>query len=135
MVNADDRWKIEETLARHGHIFDSGQLDRIEEVFTPDAVYDLSDVGLGTFEGIETMRNATVKLGAANPVAHHLTNVVLTGEEHDQVTVRSKGLMIMADGTFGSVNHVDTLRRHDGGWRISRRVITAQRAPSYDEAR
>ena len=37
--------------------------------------------------------------------------------------------MLMADGTLASATHRDTLRRHDGGWRISRRVITPQRTP------
>jgi hypothetical protein len=37
--------------------------------------------------------------------------------------------MLMADGTLASVTHLDTLRRQDGGWRISRRVILAQRTP------
>jgi hypothetical protein len=27
------------------------------------------------------------------------------------------------------VTHLDTLRRHDGGWRISRRVISPQLTP------
>jgi hypothetical protein len=43
----------------------------------------------------------------------------------DEATARSKGLMIMADGTLNSVNHVDTLRRHNGHWRIDHRVVTA----------
>ena len=135
MLNADDRWEINETLSLHGHIFDGGHLDRLEEIFTPEVVYDLSDAGVGTFEGIEAIRSATLKLGAANPIAHHLTNVVIGDDENDLVTVRSKGLMIMANGTLESVNHLDTLRRHNGRWRISRRVITAQRTPSYGPAR
>jgi hypothetical protein len=58
-----------------------------------------------------------------------VTNVVITGEGDGPVTALSKGLMIMADGTFASVTHRDTLRRHDGAWRISRRVISPQRTP------
>jgi hypothetical protein len=41
----------------------------------------------------------------------------------------SKGLMLRADGTLASVTHLDALRRHDGGWRISRRVISPQPTP------
>ena len=37
--------------------------------------------------------------------------------------------MIMADGTIASVTHLDTLRRHKDGWRISHRVIRPQRTP------
>ena len=128
-LHAEDRQAIGETLALHGHIFDRGQLDRLGEIFTPEVVYDLSDVGAGTFEGIEAIRSGALKLGAGNPTAHHVTNIVITSQEDDLATAQSKGLMIMADGTFGSVTHLDTLRRHDGGWRISHRVVLAQRTP------
>jgi hypothetical protein len=128
-LHAEDRQAISEILSLHGHLFDRGQLDRLEEIFTPEVVYDLSDVGVGTFEGIEAVRSGALRLGAGNPVAHHVTNIVLTSEEDDLVTARSKGLMIMADGAFASVTHLDTLRRLPGGWRISRRVILAQRTP------
>lgn len=126
---AEDRQAISEILSLHGHIFDGGQLDRLAEIFTPDVVYDLTDAGVGTFQGIEAIRSGALKLGAGNPIAHHVTNVVITSEEGDLVTAQSKGLMIMADGAFASVTHLDTLRRHNGGWRISRRVILAQRTP------
>ena len=128
-LNAEDRWAISEILSLHGHLFDGGHLDRLEEIFTPDVVYDLSDAGIGTFEGIEAIRRGALQLGAGNPVAHHVTNVVISGEGDGLVTALSKGLMLMADGTLASVTHLDTLRRHDGGWRISRRVILAQRTP------
>lgn len=126
---AEDRWAIAETLSRHGHLFDGGQLDRLEEIFTPDVVYDLSAAGVGTFAGIEAIRNGALKLGAGNPVAHHVTNVVITSAAADRVTAQSKGLMIMADGTIGSVTHLDTLHRGKDGWRISHRVIRPQRTP------
>ena len=128
-LSAEDRQAISEILSLHGHIFDRGQLDRLGEIFTPDVVYDLSDAGVGTFQGIEAIRGGALRLGAGNPIAHHVTNVVITSEEGDLVTARSKGLMIMATGAFASVTHVDTLRRHDGGWRISRRVVLEQRTP------
>ena len=128
-LDAEDRWAIAETLSLHGHIFDEGQLDRLEEIFTPEVVYDLSAAGVGTFKGIEAVRNGALKLGAGNPVAHHVTNVVMASEEDDLVTVRSKGLVIRADGTLRSVTHLDTLRRLKDGWRISHRVIRPQRTP------
>ena len=128
-LHAEDRWAIGEILSLHGHIFDGGHLDRLGEIFTPDVVYDMTAVGVGTFEGIEAIRSAALQLGAGNPIAHHVTNVVITGEEDGLVTALSKGLMLMADGTLSSVTHLDAVRRHDGGWRISRRVISPQRTP------
>lgn len=128
-LTTEDHRAIDRTLALAGHIFDRGELDRLEEIFTPEAVYDLSDVGAGTFEGIAAIRSAALKLGAGNPIAHHITNIVITGHEDDQATAQSKGLIIMADGSVGSVTHRDTLRHENGSWRISRRVILAQRTP------
>ncbi|MGH3282736.1 MAG: nuclear transport factor 2 family protein [Trebonia sp.] len=127
-LHAEDRQAIGETLSLHGHLFDGGHLDRLGEIFAPDVIYDMSAVGVGTFEGIEAIRSAALQLGARNPVAHHVTNVVITGDG-DSVTALSKGLVLLADGTFASVTHLDILRRHDGGWRISRRVISPQRIP------
>ncbi len=128
-LHAEDRQAIGEIVSLHGHLFDGGHLGRLGEIFTPDVVYDMSAVGVGTFAGIETIRRAALQLGPGNPVAHHVTNVVISGEEDGRATARSKILMLMADGTLASVTCLDTLRRHDGGWRISRRVISPQRTP------
>src|SRR5579859_4493867 len=98
-LHAEDRQAIGETLSSHGHLFDGGHLDRLGEIFTPDVVYDMSALEVGTFEGIEAIRSAALHLGAGNPIAHHVTNIVITGEEADRATARSKGLVILADGT------------------------------------
>ncbi|MCS7477973.1 nuclear transport factor 2 family protein [Umezawaea endophytica] len=128
LLTLEDRYEITETLSLIGHLFDSGELDRLEDGFTPDAVYDLTDAGVGAFEGIEAMRQGALRLGAHNPVAHHLTNVVITVED-DIVIARSKGFILMAGGKVQSLTHHDVVRRHDGRWRVSRRVIKAQDTP------
>ncbi|MFF4902643.1 nuclear transport factor 2 family protein [Streptomyces sp. NPDC001068] len=128
-LTPEDHRAIDRTLSLAGHIVDRGELDRLGETFTPDAVYDLSDVGAGTFEGIEAIRNGALSLGAGNPVAHHITNIVISSQVDDDVTAQSKGLILMANGSVASVTHLDTLRRGEGGWRISRRVVLAQRTP------
>src|SRR3984957_10041515 len=128
-LHAEDRQAIGETLAWHGHLFDGGQLDRLRGIFPPELVYNMSAVGVGTFAGIEAIRSAALRLGPGNPVAHHVTNVVISGGGDGTVTALSKGLVLRADGTLASVTHLDTLRRHDGGWRISRRVISPQLTP------
>ena len=126
LLTAEDRWAISETLSLLGHIVDTGRLDRLEEVFTPDAVYDLTDVGMGAIEGVEAIRQGALQLGDRNPVAHHVTNVVVTGEEDGAVSVQSKGFLLMADGKVQSLTQHDIVRRRDGGWFISRHVIKAQ---------
>lgn len=129
MLTAEDRWAIGETLSLHGHIFDEGHLDRLEELFTADVVYDVTDVGMRPLHGIDEIRRATLELGADNPVAHHVTNVVITSDDDDCVRARSKGIAVRENGRCASATYVDTLRREDGRWRISHRAILARRTP------
>jgi ketosteroid isomerase-like protein len=132
MLHADDRLAINEILSLHGHLFDGGHLDRLDEIFTPDIVYDMSAVGLERFEGIETIRDRAQKMEAAGvgPFAHHVTNVVIVSDEDEAATVESKVFMLMKDGAQQSATQLDILRRHNGGWRISHRVISPARKPN-----
>lgn len=127
MLQAEDRWAIGEILSLHGHLFDAGRLDRLDEIFAPEIVYDMSAVGVGAFEGLEAVRSAAAGMGDRGPIAHHVTNVVIHSDEDDVVTAQSKGLMLMGNGALESVTHLDTLRRQNGEWRISRRIISPVR--------
>lgn len=129
VLSAEDRLAVTELIALHGHLVDDGDLDRTAEVFTPDVVYDLSDFGQDLVTGLASLTEAALARGAANPVAHHVTNVVVTEGSDGQVHARSKGLGVMADGSCGSVTYDDTVVRVDGGWRISYRKVSARRVP------
>ena len=128
-LDADDRTAITELLSLHGHLFDAGELDRLDELFTDDVVYDVTDFGQEPLVGITAIREASLALGSANAVAHHITNVVLTEITAGRVQALSKGLGVHADGTCGSVTYDDTVVRGERGWRISRRRVIARRAP------
>jgi hypothetical protein len=125
----EDRLAVTELIALHGHLMDAGELHRSVEVFTPDVVHDLSDFGRGRVIGIAGLTAAALALGAANPVAHHVTNVVIEEAAGDRVRARSKGLAVMADGSCGSVTYEDTVVRVAEGWRICHRKVVARRAP------
>ena len=109
----DDRAEIGELLARHGHLFDDGELDRLDLLFTASVRYDVTAFGGGVLHGIEAVRAATLALGDRNPVGHHVTNVVLAEQPDGSVRARSKGIGIYADGTAGSVTYEDTVVRGD----------------------
>ncbi|WP_055589678.1 nuclear transport factor 2 family protein [Peterkaempfera griseoplana] len=128
-LTAEDRLAITELVALHGHLVDDGDLDRLEELFTGDVVYDLTDYGQEPLSGVAAIRDAAWALGAANPVAHHVTNVVVTVAADGRVQVRSKGLGVRADGSCGSVSYDDTVVRTADGWRISHRRVSARRTP------
>ena len=125
----EDHVAINEVIALHGHLCDSGELDRLDEVFTADIAYDVSDFGFGVLSGLSANRDAALALGDRNPVGHHVTNVILAEQSPGRVHARSKGIGINADGTCGSVTYDDTVVRLEQGWRISERIVRARRVP------
>jgi hypothetical protein len=122
----EDRTEITDLLCMHGHLVDAGELDRLRELFTADVVYDVSDLGFGRIEGLPAIREAALALGEANPVGHHVTNIVLTELDDGRVHARSKGIGVKADGSCGTVTYEDTLVRFDEGWRITYRTVRAR---------
>jgi 3-phenylpropionate/cinnamic acid dioxygenase small subunit len=124
----DDRAEITELLARHGHLFDDGEFDRLDLLFTASVRYDVTAFGGGVLQGVEAIRAATLALGDRNPVGHHVTNVVLTEQPDGSVRARSKGIGIYADGTAGSVTYEDEIVRTGDGWRIDARTVAPRRA-------
>jgi hypothetical protein len=120
---------IHELVGLHGHLVDDGDFNRLRELFAPDVVYDLRDYGGAELHGIDAIVQAARALGDANPVGHHVTNVVI--EEYDGYVARvvSKGIGVRGDGSCGSVVYRDELRKDANGWRIVRRRVTPRRQP------
>ncbi|MFI9628304.1 nuclear transport factor 2 family protein [Streptomyces sp. NPDC052042] len=134
-LGAEDRMAITELIGLHGHLVDNGELDRLDELFTADVVYDATDMGHGTMHGMAAVREAARAMGGHGPLGHHVTNVVLTGIDGDRVRVRSKGIGIRADGRCGSVTYDDLVVRGANGWRISRREVAGRRPPAGADER
>jgi len=128
-LSPDDRAAIVELISLHGHVFDDGDLDRLDVVFTPSVVYDVSELGGGALRGIDAIRTAALALGDGNPLGHHVTNVVVTEREDGTAGVRSKGIGVNADGTVGTVTYEDTVVGTEEGWRIDHRRVVPRRVP------
>jgi ketosteroid isomerase-like protein len=123
-----DRIDITDLINLHGHLTDDGKQDQAGELFAPDVTYDLDDFGLGSLPGTAAVREAALALGDANPVGHHVTNIVISPVNDHSARVRSKGIGIRADGKTGSVVYDDIVTRRPDGWKISYRKVTARRA-------
>lgn len=129
MTAIEDQLAITSVIARHGHLCDDGELERLGELFTEDVTYDVSDIGGGVLKGLPVIIEASLALGPANPVAHLVTNIVIDSIDGDQAAARSKGLGLNVDGTVASVTYLDDLRRVDGRWLITHRTVLARRVP------
>jgi ketosteroid isomerase-like protein len=126
-LSLQDRTDINDLISLHGHLTDAGRLDQAGELFAPDVTYDLDDFGHGSLHGIAAMREVALALGDANPVGHHVTNIVITQIDDRSARVQSKGIGIKADGMAHSVVYDDIVTRQRGGWKISYRKVTARR--------
>jgi hypothetical protein len=128
-LSPDDRAAIAELISLHGHVFDDGDLDRLDVLFTPSVVYDVSELGGGALHGIEAIRTAALALGEHNPLGHHVTNIVITEHGDGAVRVRSKGIGVNTDGTVGTVTYEDGVVATARGWRIDHRRVVPRRVP------
>ena len=102
-LTVEDRFAITDIVNLHGHLTDRGDFDGLSALFTDDVTYDVSALGGGVLAGLAGIREAALALGDANPVAHHVTNIVLAETADGSVRALSKGLGVMTDGSVGSV--------------------------------
>jgi hypothetical protein len=129
MLTTEDRVAIEDVINLHGHLIDRGDFASLLTLFAEDVSYDVSALGGGVLIGLSALREAALALGEANPLAHHVTNIVLEEAPDGTVLALSKYLGVMTDGPIGSGTYEDTLKHGDGGWRITHRVIRPRRTP------
>ncbi|MEV0128482.1 SDR family NAD(P)-dependent oxidoreductase [Dactylosporangium sp. NPDC050688] len=117
---------IHEVLSRYAQVIDDGAWDALTEVFTDGAVIDHTPIGSAHMTGIDEAAAAFAAGMRRRAIAHHLTNpVVLAVRDGGRtVRVRSKWLVVDADGRGRSGYYLDDFVRTAGGWRISNRRAT-----------
>ncbi len=128
-ISIADRLAIHELLALHGHLSDAGDFDRMGEIFVAEVEYNLTELGGSVVRGRDALRDMALELGDRNPLAHHVTNVVVSALDGDAALVHSKGIGIGADGAVASVTYEDIVRRTTDGWRITHRRVVPRRKP------
>jgi 3-phenylpropionate/cinnamic acid dioxygenase small subunit len=125
-MDAADLLAIQDLMAHYGHVVDDAAWDRLGEVFSPDAVFDLQALGLGAHRGTAEVRACFE--GLDHPVAHHTTNVVIQAGRDGGARVRCKYLVVMPDGRTRSGEYRDEVGRGPDGWRLQRRTVVPRPA-------
>jgi SnoaL-like domain len=118
---------IHQLLALYGHIIDEREWQRVGELFTATAVYDMTDFGLGAVRGAAAIHEMWSRPDAMHPLAHHATNIVISEDPDGTVHVVSKGIGVGTNGRVGSVVYRDVVERTPQGWRFASRKAQLRR--------
>ena len=127
-LSADDRLAICELLGRYGHLIDQRRWDDLAaDVFTEDVVFDATSFGHAvTTSSAELIEHWRSDL-SMHPLAHHVTNIVITEDGDGTVRVLSKAIGVGRKGRVGSATYDDVVVRTPEGWRLSRRIAVLRR--------
>ena len=127
-LSLEDRLDIHQLINLYGHLIDAGEFSRLGEMFTEDAVFDLSGFDGTRFDSLQAIVQMMHE-SEQHPLAHHATNIVIF-EEGDSVQVMSKGIGVGNGGRVGSVTYRDELLKTPGGWRIRTRSCELHQPPN-----
>ncbi|MCY1673052.1 nuclear transport factor 2 family protein [Novosphingobium sp. SL115] len=122
----EDRLAIQDLMVAYAHAVDSmNDIDAICDVFTEDAVFDLSGIGLAALEGHGGIRNFFTNVFANMAHhAHYLTNFAVTAFDGDTATMRAYviGMGTGKDGSSVTVNgrYYFNVARTAAGWKATR---------------
>ncbi|MGV3512280.1 MAG: nuclear transport factor 2 family protein [Novosphingobium sp.] len=122
----EDRIAIQDLMIAYAHAVDTiGNIDGILDVFTQDAVFDLSGIGLASLEGHEGIRGFFTNVFANMAHhAHYLTNFAVTAYAGDTASMRAYviGMGQGKDGSSVTVNgrYYFDVRRTEAGWKATR---------------
>jgi len=73
-ISTADRLAIHELLALYGHLIDDREFLRLHEIFTMDAVFDLSLYGGTSYSGLEAIITM-MQESEEHPLAHPSTGM------------------------------------------------------------
>lgn len=125
-MSAEDELGILRTLSLYCHVADDKDMNRLLEVFTPDAV--LEPPAPRTLNGVDDIRwywtEHTPKTPI--PVICHLSldSVIDLDADGKTARVRSKGMGFRADMGYVLTEYNDIVAKTPDGWRIKYRRIT-----------
>ncbi|NEB02868.1 nuclear transport factor 2 family protein [Streptomyces sp. SID13726] len=119
---------VRAVIGAHTQAQDAGRTDDIVALYTPDAVLELP--GMEPVEGYDALREAFKAWEPAQPQLHLVTNTVVTATADGGATATSDVAFLQRGETGWAVQLVghydDTLRLHEGAWRLHRRSTTFQ---------
>lgn len=131
-----DRIEIEDLLCRYTHAIDTKNWDLLDEIFTPDAEIDYTEVG-GIKAGLQEMKEWLAKSLSVFSLTQHLigkSNIHLTGDKAECSTIVHNPMVmpVNKEGKYDAEGkqtttlfvgcwYEDTCVKTSDGWRISKK--------------
>ncbi|HKD69675.1 MAG TPA: nuclear transport factor 2 family protein [Candidatus Binataceae bacterium] len=124
-LNVEDRLELHEIAAHYGDLIDTRDWKGLAAVFTDDAVFDATDLGMPLLEGLDAIRKYMDE-SQYHPLGHHITNIYVESAG-SEVILHSRIIAAGHRGRVSSASYCDRVRKTADGWRIYHRVCTLRR--------
>ena len=122
-----DRLELHELPGRYGDAIDDRAWERLDDIFTSDAVFDLTDLGAPRCDGLAAIKRF-MDQEAQHPRTHLMTNVYVD-ETPTGAQMRFRIVALLGEGKVGTASYYDDVIKTSAGWRVTNRVITRRRRP------
>jgi hypothetical protein len=130
MLEPADRLELHELPGRYGDAIDDRDWAGLDRIFTDDAVFDLTDLGVPLLCGLDEIRRFMDE-DAEHPRTHTMTNIYVD-ETDDGVQLNFRIVALLPGGKVGTASYYDQVVRTPDGWRVRHRVTTRRRRPRSD---
>ncbi len=127
-MESADRLELHELPGRYGDAIDDRDWDRLDQIFTADAIFDLTDLGAPRLEGLDAIKRYMAE-DANHPRTHTMTNIYVD-ETAEGAKLRFRILALLPERRVGTASYYDDVVKTAEGWRVQNRVITLRRRPT-----
>ncbi|MAW72161.1 MAG: nuclear transport factor 2 family protein [Actinomycetota bacterium] len=129
-IDVADRLELHELPGRYGDAIDDRNWDRLRQVFTEDAVFDLTGVGFRRLEGIDDIVHF-MNVEAQHPKTHMMTNIYVEDED-GAVNMNFRIVALLGKGLVGTASYYDEVVKTPQGWRVKHRECMLRRRDKRD---
>ena len=120
-----DRLELHELPGRYGDAIDDRDWEGLHRIFTDDATFDLTDLGVPMLTGLPAIKRF-MDVDAEHPLTHMMTNIYVD-QLPDRVTMNFRIVALRKGGLVGTASYYDVVVKTPDGWRVKDRVTTRRR--------
>ena len=124
-MDVADRLELHELPGRYGDAIDDRDWDRLDQIFTADGVFDLTDLGVPLLTGLDAIKRFMDE-DAQHPKTHMMTNIYVD-ETESGVQMFFRIVAMQSKGLMGTASYYDNVVKTREGWRVKHRVVTLRR--------